>query len=370
MNKYRIVIASVLKPVTEPRAFTKLALSMLETNKYHINIIGFCSKKHVKTSGIHFSPIFCRTRTHLLRLFVPFKFLSRLITYRPDAVIVTTYELLPMAILARTVLGFKLIYDLQENYSHNFLLNRSSHRMLRQLAAFLIRSIEKLAHPLVDHYFFAEQIYQHQFPEITRYTVLENKYAGPVGPLPKTPRSKEPLLLISGTITPVYGIEKAIHWFLSLRESFPLARLHILGHVPLTDFQTRLEKLSFDRPEISLNISSRPLDYTEILEAVQQADVVLLPYEPLDSIRFKIPSKLYESVALHKPLLISKNPLWEEIIQAYPAGLAVDFSKSHDAAKVFRELLDLPLYQTTPGVEVHWEGEKPKLNRILQQLLD
>ena len=370
MNKYRIVIASVLKPVTEPRAFGKLALSMRETSKYHINIIGFCSKNTVKEDSIRLTPVFCRKRTHLYRLFVPFRFFKELVSYRPHLVIVTTYELLPMALLAKAILKFRLVYDLQENYSQNVLLNRSGGAMLRHLTASLIRGIEKLAHPFVDHYFFAEKSYQQQFPLIAQFTVLENKFAGAVEPLSPPRLSKEPLFIISGTITPVYGIEKAIYWFLSLREKFPLARLHIVGHVPLENFQERLYKLTAGQQGISLNISLQPLSYKTLLKAVRQADVVLMPYEDLDSIRYKIPSKLYESLALRKPILISKNPVWEKALQEYPAGLAVDFSKSRDAAAVFQKLIELDLYKKSPDVEVLWEGEKPKLLRTLQHLLD
>src|SRR5690606_37631719 len=104
MNKYRIVIASVLKPVTEPRAFSKLALSMRETNKYHINIIGFCAKKSQNLKGIRLTPIFCRHRTHIYRAVAPFRFLREIFAYKPNLVIVTTYELLPMALLGKVFL--------------------------------------------------------------------------------------------------------------------------------------------------------------------------------------------------------------------------------------------------------------------------
>lgn len=368
MNKYRIVIASVLKPVTEPRAFSKLALSMRETSKYHINIIGFCSKKSKKPDGMRLTPIFCRHRTHILRLLAPFKFLRELIDYKPNLVIVSTYELLPMALLGKTLLGFRLIYDLQENYSQNILFNESVPRAFRSILASWIRIIEITAHRYIDHYFFAEQIYRSQFPYIRNYTVLENKYAGPP-PAGRKPLSPHPEFIISGTITPVYGIEKAIYWFLALQKHYPQARLHIVGHVPLYDFQKKLEQLTAISANIRLNISPNPISYNIILEAVQQADVVLMPYETLDSIRHKVPSKLYEGIALHKPILISKNPSWEKIIGQYPAGLAIDFSKYEAATSHFLELSSLPLYLSIPGKEVTWEGEKEKLVAILRNIL-
>ena len=122
-------------------------------------------------------------------------------------------------------------------------------------------------------------------------------------------------------------------------------------------------------PQITIDLSSHPLPYSVIWEAVQHAEIVLMPYETLDSIRFKIPSKLYESIALRKSVLISENPLWEKIITAYPAGLTIDFSINSEAANQYRRLLSLSLYQKKPGKEVTWDGEKEKFINAIDEMI-
>ncbi len=368
MIKARIVIASVLKPINEPRAFNKLALSLCETNKYRLNIIGFCSKNKPLVDGIQFKSIFCRSRTHPLRLLVSFKFLGEVFRYRPQLVVVTTYELLPIALVGKLLLQYRLIYDLQENYHKNVLLNQSSPKMVRAAFAWLIRFVEYMSHPFIDHYFFAEQVYAFQFSYIKKFTVLENKFAGELVSTESVPNKKS-TFIISGTITPVYGVEKAIRWFIALRRENPEVTLSIVGHVPLRGFQRELEKQVAQQPNISLHLSPSPLPYPVILEAVRRAEIVLMPYETIESIASKIPSKLYESIALKKPVLISNNSLWKTIISVYPAGLAVDFSKTTEAASAYRQLLSLPLYQTEPGNEVRWEGEKKKLLKVVEQVV-
>lgn len=368
MNKQRIVIASILKPVAEPRAFNKLALSLCETNQYQLNIIGYCSKKTPEVKDLTFTSIFCRPRTHILRAWAPVRFLRELFRFRPKLVIVTTYELLPMALLGKLFLGFRLLYDLQENYHQNLLLNPTVPNGIRQIMALGIQGIERISHPFINHYFFAEQIYHSQFPYISNYTLLENKYAGPAS-LERNRLPEGPTFIISGTITPVYGVEKAVQWFLAIQQEFPDISLQIIGHVPLRSFQKTLEKTAALNPSIGLHLSSNPIAYTTILEAVQQARIVLMPYEVPDSIRFKIPSKLYESIALQKPIMISKNPPWEKVIDDYPAGLAIDFSKTEQAASHYKKLLSLPLYQKKPGKEVTWEGEKLRLKKIISDFL-
>src|SRR5690606_5152498 len=370
MNKTRIVIASVLKPVTEPRAFSKLALSLRETNKYRINIIGFCSKKSQTVDDIGFTAIFCRKRTHISRLFASLKFLRVLFQDTPAVVIVTTYELLPAALLGKAMLRFKLVYDMQENYAQNILLNHSTPNILRRLLAGIVRGVERTAHPWVDHYFFAEQVYARQFQHINKFSVIENKFTPPFPlSLLDTVIPVPPHFVISGTITPVYGIEKAVLWFLALQEHLPEATLTIIGHVPLEAFRKKLIAWAALHHNIYLQISTHPIDYHLILNAVQQAAVVLMPYELVESIRYKIPSKLYESVALRKPLIISENPSWSQIVDYYPAGISIDFTKTDNAVIDFQTLQVRRLYRISPGPEVQWEGEAGKLVRVLEDLV-
>ena len=370
MNKLRIAIASVLKPVTEPRAFTKLALSLRETNKYHLNIIGFCAKKTPILQDIQFTCVFKRNRTHYSRILAPLKFLAELFSYRPHLVIVTTYELLPMALLGKLFLKYKLIYDLQENYHKNVLLNKTTPKWVRAFLAYLIKGIEGPAHPFIDHYFFAERSYPKEFPYITQYTVLENKYHGKV--IQKKERAgnqDRTVLLISGTITPVFGIENALKWFLSLHQEMPGICLQIIGHVPLQEFKRQLEEWTQNHPQIKLNLSNHPLPHSLLYKELLKADVVLMPYENLHSIRYKIPTKLYESIALQKPILISANPLWQEIIGAYPAGMSIDFSSIHEAKNHLTALMAMSLYKNMPAIEVTWESEKLKLLKVIQHFL-
>jgi glycosyltransferase involved in cell wall biosynthesis len=370
MDKTRIVIASVLKPLTEPRAFGKIALSLRETNKYHLNIIGFCSKKLPILPDILFTTIFGNHRTHYSRLLAPFKFAAQLFRYQPHLVIVTTYELLPAALLGKVFLQYKLVYDVQENYSKNVVLNRPPNGKFRKLTAFFIRLIETISNRYIDHYIFAEKSYRKEFPNIRNYIILENKYAG--NPLPEKIQTRphaSSTFLISGTITPAYGIEEAIRWFLSLQGEMPQVKLKIIGHVPLQKFKKTVEDLTYGHSGIQLNIFPQALPHTMLLKELHAAEIVLLPYKNLGSIRAKIPTKLYESMALQKPVLISSNPLWQDLIHPYPAGISIDFSRPSEAKNHFHQLMQLPLYLKIPGGEVCWDSEKPKLLALIQNLL-
>ncbi|MDN3670745.1 glycosyltransferase [Echinicola jeungdonensis] len=371
MKKAKVVIASVLKPVTDTRAFYKLAISLRETNKYQINIIGFLRKNPPKLSNIEFTAIFGRHRLHPLRLLAPFIFFLKLKNYKPDLVIVTTYELLWPSILAKVLFGNKLIYDLQENYSKNVNFHQTLPILFRRLVVKGIQIMEKSSQPYVDHYFFAEECYIKEFPQIKNWTLLENKYQGkPVQSAPISLARKESLqFLISGTLTPAYGIENAFYWFKELAKENPSYQLHVIGHVPLKDFKNELEKLGQNHNQIHLRLAQRPVPYPDIKKQLLNADILLLPYLQSPAIMPKIPTKLYEALALNIPVLTTKNPRWEKLLDRYKAGIGIDFSNPKNAKNDLDRLINQPLYTHLPGKEVTWASEEEKLIQVVDGLV-
>ncbi|MBI0397758.1 glycosyltransferase family protein [Cyclobacterium marinum] len=366
-QKPPIIVASVLKPVDDSRMLYKLGFSIRETNKYDLNIIGFSSKKTPKVENIRLIEIFSGPRTNLSRIFVHFKFLRQLIKIRPAVVIVTTFELLPIATLAKPFLSYKLIYDVQENYGKNITYNQTMPAFLRVVAKSLVRLSERLGKTAIDHYIFAEQCYATEMPSINSYTVIENKAAisSPFKPSFRLPNPISPHFIICGTITPVYGVIPAIEWFLKLKEALPNAKLTLVGHCPLTSFYQELTNIYGLEEGIHLELSDHPLPIGHIRNKVLEADILMLPYLLLPSIKDKIPTKLYEGIALQKVILMSQNPLWKTIVDKYPAGICIDFLATEEVSSVWKSLLNLDYYQLQPDENLFWEAEKRKFQQLL-----
>ncbi|MFC4871977.1 glycosyltransferase [Negadavirga shengliensis] len=370
-QKTPVVIASVLKPVNDPRMLFKLAYSLRETNKYDLNIIGFSSKKTPNHENIRFHSVFSKSRKHFTRIMVSFRMLKVLFRTRPRLIIVTTYELLPAAVLGKLLLGYRLVYDVQENYGKNVIYNNTLPKPLRKPAALFIRVCEKTAGPFVDHYLFAEKCYVQEFPQVKNYTVIENKstwHSDSSVPVRLNPHAHI-RFLISGTITEAYGVKKALQWFLSLLGDYPNIRLHIVGHAPVPSFRNQVEALARSHQQISLNLSSVPIPHEVLRKCMQKADVMVLPYLLLPSIRDKVPTKLYEALALGRPILISKNPIWEKMICSGPAGLGVDFSATGKAKDVMGNFLSKVFYKTQPESPVLWKHEKVKFIELVDRIL-
>jgi glycosyltransferase involved in cell wall biosynthesis len=359
MRKNSVAIASVLKPVKDPRAYFRFGFSLRETNKYEINIIGFSSKSEPPEGDIHFQTLFSKQRTHPKRLLVSWAFLVKIWKIRPEILIVTTYELLPVSVLAKWILKYKLVYDVQENYILNISQNRTVGGFARWIATAIVGIFESCSRPFVDHFFLAERCYLEELPKFRPATLLENRFFKPVVSIQSYQLSTErPLrFLISGTITEVYGTLTGIQWFKEFKKRRPNSELHVIGHCPKQSFQEKLEE-EMPFVGLTLEISSSPIPYERILNAYHQADIVLLPYWQIESIREKVPSKLYESLALGKICLFSPNPKWDEIVKSFGGGFAVDFRDFSGIPNVVLELDNRSFFTKNPDVSLTWKSQE------------
>ncbi|AFL85342.1 glycosyltransferase [Belliella baltica DSM 15883] len=357
MEKPKIAIASVLKPLQDARAFYRLGLSLRETNKYHLNIIGFSLKNPRLEEDISYFKLFDQERSTWKRFFVNIKFLGILKFIEPKVLIVTTYELLPAAVLMKFFYKYKLIYDLQENYILNVKQNKTLPKWKQILAVLWIGLIEKSSKPFVDHYIFAEACYKEEFPSITDFTVLENKFFDEiksVSPVKFEPNQKI-IFLISGTLTEVYGVVEAIKWFVEILKVYSNFQLKIVGHYPIPSYGKELKELASTVPQICLEVSENPMDYQQILEAYKTCDIVLLPYYQLSSISPKIPSKMYECLALGKPYIYTPNKNWKRMADRYQSGLGFEFRDVENAVLNLDDFLKQTFYSERPGDEVKFD---------------
>ncbi|EFK94989.1 lps biosynthesis rfbu related protein [sediment metagenome] len=369
MSQTEIVIASVLKPLKDPRLYYRFAFSLRETNKYLINIIGFSTKKETDEKNIKFHSLFWKKRNDPSRLIVGFRFIKTLFKVKPKLVIITTFELLPAAVFAKWLFGYALIYDRRENYILNLDQNKTLRGWKKELSKGLVKSIESCSNLFIDHHFFAEKIYQKEFPKIKNHTLLQNKYFGIeqiIKPVKLDP-NKNLRFLISGTLTEVYGIMEGVTWFKSILTDYPNAILTVLGHCPILEFGEKLKESIGDQKSINLRISDSPLSYADILSAYQGSDIVLLPYHQIPSISPKIPSKLYESIALGKPCLFQNNSLWNSICSEYPAGIGIDFNDIKNANANLVEFFETSFFEKNPGEEVLWKSDEVRFLEIIEK---
>jgi glycosyltransferase involved in cell wall biosynthesis len=364
-----ILLASSLKPVKDVRAWEKLGHSLRETNTYSLNIIGFSGKMHEHEDGVNFFSSQSSFDSTWKRVISQLRFIRLLVKIKPKILICCTYEYLPAAALFKKLLNFKLVYDVQENYIANLALNPNLTAKPKERATRIIQNAESVNG--IDLYLFAEKCYWEEMPEKRPFLVLENKYSGLIKPIKpiRFPLKKGYKFVITGTITPAFGILDAVLWFKSVLLEFPESRLTIIGHLTLSEFGKELSLACQNVPAIEMTLSEIPVAHGQLIHAMTGADFALLPYQNPPAIKDKMPTKLFEAAALGIPVLINPNQKWEDFLKPFSGGSPVDFSKAEEAGLQLSQALKLEYFTTQPDHSISWDSQKSDFLKAIKGLL-
>jgi glycosyltransferase involved in cell wall biosynthesis len=373
-----IVIASVLKPIKDVRGYQKIGQSLASSFAFaEIHIVGYNSQvadNQVDTKNIYFHPIFNFYRLHPKRILANLFFFRKLIALKPTILIVSTFELLPSAVLYKWFFGAKLIYDVQENYGANLLYTSVYPWGIRHLLAWGVKLMERLASFWVDEFWLAEECYAQELNFLRgKYLILPNKFQAPHTEQVEFKVQKQfKTFLMSGTISEAYGVWQAIDFITKMQSIDNQWLIKIVGHCPQKNLYEKLQKIAQEKPFIQLNISLLPLPYPEIIQAIQSADFALLPYQINRSYQNRIPTKFYEYLHYQMPMLVQQNPTWERFFKQFPTKTAIllNFNDLSDVEKIILSLNTNDFYHPSAiFAEIYWEKEALKMKSSIQKLL-
>ena len=360
MSEKVAVIASVLKPVDDTRMFEKLGLSIRESKKYRVNIIGFGVKNTPVQNGITFHTLYQGKRVSLGRLLVPVKFLVKLFRIKPELTIVCTPELLLPAVTYKIIHKSKLWYDVQENYRLNVKHQDAYLGILKPLLNLVIWLTETFSSLFVDQFLLAERGYAKELSFLDgQQLILENKFVG-IKPLSRTSPAIETKMIFSGTCSKENGILEAISFVTTLNQCGYKVHLIIAGQVPDPQLLKFIENLVKEHHYISLIGGSTLLPHSTIMDLAAQADFGLVAHQPNPSTENCIPTKVYEYLGLGLPIILQQHPYWESIVAPYQAAVVLDY-QNFDPKRVWSQLQNTKFYTNKPGAEITWEEEAQKL---------
>lgn len=364
MKKRRIVIASILKPVDDTRMLEKMAVTLGDSGKYDVFIIGYPSKPIHGYTNIVLLPLLPFPRLSLRRLVAPWKVFGMIHKVNPDIVIVNTHELLTVAILNRILFGTRIIYDIRENYFRNILYTEAFGRLLRPFLAAYVRLKEVMASPWIKLFLLAEQGYQNEVKFARPHLVIENKAAISRPPV----RQRHPgkiRLLFSGTLAESTGVFQAIQLARKLHQVEPAITLDLIGYCAkpgvLQKIREAIESYSF----IQLLGGDRLVPHHDIIGAITNADFGLVCYPVSRQNENSIPTKVYEYLASRLPILLQQHPPWVALCKRWDACIPLDF-ESVDPAWLLQQMQQT-FYPTAPE-EVTWEPEGLKLLAALDNI--
>ena len=394
--------------------YEKFGISLAKTNKYEIHIAGFkiadCGllisdfKSEIpnpksKIPNISLHPIFNFKRHSIKRIFASLKFYILLLKLKPQLIILNTPELLIVTCLYQIIFGSKLYYDVQENYYRNIACTRIYPPMIRNLIAILVRSLEYVTRPFIDHYLLAERNYEREFSfSKGKSTIIENKYKVPHPLLhspqldhvpPEAEREKGtqvaksswqiehqiancPLptanLLYSGTIAENYGVFEAVELAKQLYKIDQKINLTIIGYSALKKTLKRLVASVSGFNFIYLIGGDKLVPHTQIIEAIPKADFGLLSYQPNKSTENCIPTKMFEYMAHKLPMIVQYNPLWKSFCNKHNAAIFLDYKK-FDPQSLCNKMLTQKFYPEGTPHEVFWDTEEAKLIDLVQKII-
>lgn len=364
--KAKIVIASTLKPVSEPRAYEKFAKSLAKSGEHQIHIIGPPPTTTKVSHNILLQPINTNSNNIISRALLPWQILKRINKINPDILIVCTHELLFIGLILKMIKKIKLVYDVQENYYFNFLYQNNYPWGIRHILGIYVRIKEVLSANFIDHFILAEQCYSTELPFLkSRFTIVENKFIAPETSFEKHVQ-KVTTYLLSGTISKDFGVLAAIAFIRQLPTNEN--QLIIIGHCPKKATIKMLEQITKAEQNIILELSSTPIPHQTILSKIGDKTIALLPYISNKSTENKIPTKLYEFIGLRVPVLISINILWSKLVEKYQAGMSIDFYqplKFNDYSNSFSS------YNTSHDTDIKdimWLNEEIKLLKLINSL--
>ncbi len=325
MKKNVVVIASALKPVTDPRMYEKMGMALVRRENHEVHVMGFCSRKHVRVPNMYFHELLCANRLSWKRFTVSLKYYKKLLEVKPDVVIVNSPDLLTVTVIYKILFRPAFIYDIRENYYYNLVHGAAFPVFTRNMFAWFVRGVEWCTRPFADGYLLAERCYEWELPFVKgKYAILENKYE-PLTDVLVVPRRRGRFrLLYTGTIAESYGIYEAVALAKALHLVDTRYSLTVIGYAARPAERQRLRELVEDAPYIRLAGVDQPVPHEEIIRAIGEADFALAPYQSNRSFRDKIPTKFYEYIYHRIPFLISRNARWEAFCGPYRAALAVD----------------------------------------------
>ena len=360
----RILLASVLKPVDEPRAFEKIGQSLAAAG-YKIFITGSSPSSKQTVDGIAFIAHEKLERISWARIAARFKILNTAFRLKPDLLIVSTHELMGVALIYRMCTGKKIIYDVQENYFKNILYTHAFQKSLRPLVAGLVRLKEIIVSFFFSGFILAEKCYEQELGFVKKkICVIENKCRVPIG-FARNQTQDSIQLIFTGTLAESTGIFQAIDIAKRLHALDSKIKLDIIGFCPLPHVLQRIKNEIQSCHFILLKGGNHFISHQEIFDSIASANFGIISYPPSPHTKNRIPTKLYEYLACGLPVLMQVNSVWRKTSEKYKAAIYLDFT-NYDAPQILHQLKLKSTFQ--PVEDANWKREEVRLLSFLESI--
>ncbi len=378
--KTKVVIGSVLKPVDDIRHYQKIARTLAtgKESEIEIHVGAHCGESQPTETNIHFHSLYCFSRLSTRRFFAGWKFFLFLRSMKPDVIICATHELLWPSVWYALWNKTKVVYDVQESYFHNIFYSNVFPFPISFILAFYVRIKELILTQMVDMFWLAEEVYFDQLPFLNKSKswLLENKSLPMKNNTTVVSQSGDARcleLLMVGTLAKEYGTLDLVNLMSSMFIKYPAltgkVRLKIVGYAAQSSVRGELQSLVKAHEWIKGEIGSKPIPHEVVLAEMGTTDLVMMPYRFGKATNNRIPTKLWECMAMNIPFIVQHATLLESKFKSIKLYNSLDF-KSADSADKLAGLLSNTnweaLKKTTHKEAVHWDSTL--LNSVFTKL--
>ena len=370
MKKVPIVIASILKPTDDPRSFERFGISMAKTNKYDINIIGFGTKNNSDVPNISFHPLGDFPRLSFQRVMAKYRILKLLFELKPKLLILGTHELLTIGVLYKIMSKTVLVYDVRENYYRNLVYQSVFPKVIKHLLAIWVRLKEKILAQFLWNFILAETGYDKEFKfhKKKNFTVIQNKlYYESNDKAPKNRAWHK--LVFTGNLSENSGVITAIQLTKLLHAIDQRITLLIVGYSPSAGFSEALNKSIHNHDFIQLIGGDSIVDHQEIIQYINESGTAIVSYQINPSNKNCIPTKVFEYIGLHIPIIADPSASWTSYADAFNLAIPFDF-KSTSKSSLQTLLLTLKEERHPHHTrKVLWKTEETKLLAFIDEII-
>lgn len=322
--------------------------------------------------GIRIYPFSSMSRVSLKRILRSWIVVYQALRLKADVYVIHTPELILPAIVFLPLR--KVVYDVHEDYFQNILSGGVYPSWMRKRLAYWVRKMEQYAAPKIAGITVAEQVFYPIFSKQAKRTiVLQNKFLLPDSVEITHNRQVNRVLkfVLTGNLTEWWGLFRAIYLFQRVA-AVEESHLTIVGYCPQPAEYHQAVKLIQE-----LGLSERIcwigglhyVDYQIIIKNIAQADVGFALYESIPNIVTRIPTKFFEYLACHTPLIFTDSPEWHSFAENSNLGFSsAEFERMLSEDSLRAHLQRFQNQRPADKSFWSWESEATAMNAFYSEV--
>ena len=286
-------------------------------------------------------------------------------------------ELLPRGVCLKRRTGGVVIYDSHEFFREDVSDKEWIPRLLRQPVAALAATGERVAVRRLSGVVAVNAPMAEEFaPHARRVTVVANYPRRDLFSVRPDASVRPESIIYAG------AIDRRIHFPLMLdamsrlRGRRPASTCTVLGQVQSSSVDSP-SKASRDLLGANGIVLRDRVAHQDLASVLASHAVGWLPFVRKTHLEYAMPTKLIETMAVGRPVVVSDLPLMRSIVERFRCGIVVPWDDSRAHAAALERLLVEPAEAATLGdngaravrEEMNWECQVPALVRLYRDCL-